>query len=52
MKFKDLSYRRPKGKGKGSVKKQGSESSGKNIQRSSERVQNAKGTRSADTGDS
>lgn len=52
MKFKDLSYRKPKGKVKGSVKKQGSESSGKNIQRSSKRVQETKGDGSADTGDS
>ena len=52
MKFRDLSYRRPKGTVKGSVKKQGSESSGKNIPGSSERVQKASGEESGNTGDS
>lgn len=52
MKFRELRYKKPKGAEKGSVKKQGSKSSGKNIQRSSECVQETKGDGSADTGDS
>lgn len=52
MKFKDLSYMKPKGTVKGSVKKQRSKGSEKNIQRSSECVQETKGDGSADTGDS
>lgn len=51
MTFKDLSYRKPKGTVKGNVKKQGSGSSGKNIQRPPERVQKAKGDGSADASD-
>lgn len=51
MKFKDLSYKKPKGTVENSVKKQGSEDLGKDVQGSSKRVQKAKGDESADTGD-
>lgn len=52
MRFKDLSYKQPKGAVKGSAKKQRSRTTGKNIQGSSERIQKTAGEGSTDTGDS
>lgn len=51
MTFKDLSYKKPKGTVNGSAKKQGSRNTGKNVQRSSERVPETEKNESADTGD-
>lgn len=52
MRFKDLSYKKPKGTVKGSVKKQRGKNTGKNVQGSSERIQKTAGEGSTDAGDS
>lgn len=52
MSFKDLSYKKPKGTVRGSVKKRRGKDTGKNVQGSSERIQKTAGEGSADTGDS
>lgn len=52
MRFKDLSYKKPKGTVKDSVKKQRGKNTGKNVQGSSERIQKTAGERFTDASDS
>ena len=51
MKFKELSYKRPKGAANGNGKKSGGKNTGKNVPGSSERVQKTSGEGSKNTGD-